>query len=97
MVYTYIYMKILNEKVRIIKCEHKSGTSKTGKPYSLYTMEVVDEQYNKFQVTVPSSSLIEGVVPGWLLEAENLEVVMDLEIVPKGFDVAMRATAICEN
>jgi len=89
-------MELKNEKVRIIKCDHKQGTSKANKPYSIYVLEIVDEQYNKFNVTVPNSVLVEGVVPEWLLEAENLEVDMDFQIIPKGFDVALRATAINE-
>jgi len=87
-------MKIQNEPCVIIRCEHKSGTSKAGKPYSMYVLEIVDEQYNKFQVTVPNSVLIENVVPDWLLEAENLKAEMDFEIVPKGFDVSLKCVEI---
>jgi len=87
-------MKLQNVPCKVIKCEHKSGTSKAGKPYSMYVLEIVDEQFNKFAVTVPHSVLIEGVVPEWLLEAENLDTEMDFEIVPKGFDVALKCTEI---
>jgi len=96
-IYNNHHMKILNEQVRIIKCEHKSGTSKANKPYSMYVLEVVDEQYNKFQVTVPRNVLNEGVVPEWLLEANDLEVTMDFEVVPQGYGVAVRCTEIKES
>lgn len=87
-------MRLHNVPCTIIRCDHKSGTSKAGRPYSFHAMEIVDDEFNKFEVPVPDSVLVEGVVPQWLLEANKLKAEVDFEIVPnkQGFGVSLRAT-----
>lgn len=90
-------MRIENEKVTIIRCEIKQGTSKAGKPYSIPELEFADSNYDKFKSAVPRSALVEGVVPEWLLEAENLPAFMDIEVKPEGFGAAIRILEIRED
>jgi len=90
-------MLIKDEPVTIIRCEVKQGTSKTGKAYSIPELTFADSNYDKFKSAVPRSSLVEGVVPEWLLEAENLKAVMDIEVVPEGFGAAIRIREIREE
>lgn len=87
-------MELKDVSVKIIKCEQKQGTSKAGRPYNMFVLEVVDESFNKFQVTVPRANLVEGVVPEWIIEAKNLDVFMDFEIVPRGYGVVLNAVEI---
>lgn len=90
-------MRIQDEPVTIIRCEVKQGTSKTGKPYSIPEVEFADSNYDKFKASVPKSSLVEGVVPQWLLEAENIKAVMDLEVKPDGYGAVVRILEIREE
>jgi len=90
-------MKIENEPVTIIRCEIKQGTSKAGKPYSIPELEFADGNYDKFKAAVPRSALVEGAVPEWLLEAENVKAVMDLEVKPDGFKASVRILEIREE
>lgn len=89
-------MKIENEPVTIIRCEIKSGTSKTGKAYSIPEVEFADSNYDKFRAVVPKSALVDGVVPEWLLDAENLKAEMDIEVKPVGFGAGVRILEIRE-
>jgi len=92
-------MKIEQVKVTIISCIRKSGTAKrTGNTYDFYTVEFVDEDYNKFSAPVPSSALIGGVVPEWIREASNTEAIVDVNITParQGFGINLTLDGIEE-
>lgn len=89
-------MLVKNEQVTIIRCEIKQGTSKAGKAYSIPEVEFADSNFDKFKASVPKSCLVEGVVPDWLLEAENLKAEMDIEIKPDGFGASIRILEIRE-
>lgn len=90
-------MLIQDQKVKIIKFEQKSGVSSKGKPYSMPTIQIVDDQFNKFEVIVPKSLAVGNVVPEWILEAKDLDCVMDLEIVPRGYGVSFNVVDIREE
>jgi len=81
-------MRFQNQEMSLVQCERIqgiSGPAKGSKPYDFYQITLVDGSYNKLQVPVPRSALIEGVVPDYILEvdAKNpVKVYVDIDFVP---------------
>jgi len=96
-------MFINDEVMTLIGVSHKSGTSKTGKPYDFFLASLGDDQFNRFEALVSDSlKTFDGKLVPLLqttLEAnENAvptRVVVNLSVVPRGFrsPVALPANA----
>jgi len=92
-------MLLKDEVLTLLNVRHNEGTSKkTGKPYSIYNLEMGDDQYNKLPMDIGKSLLIEGVIPEWIFDAakEKRKVVCEIEVVPDGFGTKCRVLAMEE-
>jgi len=92
-------MKILDEVVILKRVTHKTGSTKEGKPYSFYVATVIDDDYNKFECTLPERLKEDGFMPDWIEEmtkddAPEREVIVDFDVVPDGYGVKMRVSNI---
>jgi len=89
------HMLVKDEVVKLLDVGVKSGTAKkTGQPYSIPYAIIGDDEYNRLPCGFADSALIEGTIPQWILDAKGKDVVVSLEIKPKGFDLAMRIIGI---
>lgn len=92
-------MLIKDEVLTLVEVRHNEGVSKkTGKPYSIYNLILVDDKYNRLQMDIGRSLLIEGVIPEWIFEAakDNQKVACEIEVIPDGFGTKCRVLEMQE-
>jgi len=90
-------MMIRDEIMTLLEVKHLEGVGKSsGKPYSFYTLILGDDEYNKLPCNIGREDLVEGLMPNWIFDAaeKKLEIVCDLELLPKEFDVKLIASNI---
>lgn len=82
-------MRINAQKFTILEVNHKEGISKANKPYSFYQLVIGDADFNRLPAEIGRGILVDGIVPDWMFKAaeKKAEVVGDIRVVPKGYDV----------
>lgn len=81
-------MKVHDISLTLLKVVLKSGVGKkTGKPYSFYQAEMADEDLNKFNFILGRDVEVEGQIPEEIIEAKKVPCHVDIEFLPKGFDI----------
>jgi len=91
------FMLIKDEVLTLLEVRHNEGTSKkTGKPYSIYSFTLGDDDYNRLAMDIGRDLLVEGVTPDWIFKvAEKKDkVICDIEIVPDGFGTKCRVVGM---
>jgi len=83
-------MKVINQAMTLLKVENKKGTGKSsGKPYDFYTATLIDEDANLLNLNLSRE------IDAKSFESDrNVEVLVDIEIKPKGFGLGGTVTRI---
>jgi len=90
-------MKLEQVEVILVEVKHNQGISqKTGKPYNIYSLIFADDALNRLPADIGRELLEDGVVPDWIFKTaeSKAKVTVDFNLVPRGFGVALVATAI---
>jgi len=83
-------MIVKDVKLTLLKIRHKEGTGKTsGKPYSFYTADVVDDDANVFGFNLDDKlAPKDAIETSELLAVKNAPIIATVRFTPKGFDVS---------
>jgi len=88
-------MKILDEVVILKRVVNKTGSTAKGAPYNFYVATIIDDDYNKYECTLPERLKEDGFMPEWIMamtkeDAEEKSVVADFDVLPDGYGVKMK-------
>jgi len=93
-------MKFQDVELTLLELRHNEGISKkTGQPYSIYSLVLGDNEYQRFNTSIGKNLLVEGVIPEWIFKAaeEKTQVLCEIRIQPDGYGCKIIIDDIKEN